>query len=153
MSLYMGVVIISPAVSGRIILSVKTLSNGGFQMTTEIINQREILTAAAVSTGTALANLTLPALKAKTRSRKNGAGTRPDGFKTEYKAGDAQILNKSLSESLELHAREKDGWERSMSATMALLKQAHGMIEHAEDVIFHQEKRIRELERLPPPMN
>ncbi len=121
-------------------------------MTTEIINQREILTAAAVSTGTALANLTLPAIKAKTRSRKNGAGARPEGFKTEYKAGDAQAFSQSLHESLfaalEQHAREKDGWERSMSATLALLKQAHGMIEHAEDVIFNQEKRIRELEKV-----
>ncbi len=129
-------------------MNIGMLSYWGFQMTTEIINQREILTAAALSTGTALANLTLPAIKTKTRSRKNGAGARPEGFKTEYKAGDAQLLHKSLSESLEQHAREKDGWERSMSATMALLKQAHGMIEHAEDVIFHQEKRIRELEKV-----
>lgn len=114
-------------------------------MTTEIINQREILTAAA-GTGAALANLTLPAIK--TRRRKNGAGRRSEGFKSEFKAGDAQSLNKSLFEALEQHAREKDGWERSMSATLALLKQAHGMIEHAEDVIFTQEKRIRELEKV-----
>lgn len=114
-------------------------------MTTEIINQREILTAAA-GTGAALANLTLPAIK--TRRRKNGAGRCSEGFKSEFKAGDAQSLNKSLFEALEQHAREKDGWERSMSATLALLKQAHGMIEHAEDVIFTQEKRIRELEKV-----
>ncbi len=115
-------------------------------MTTEIINQREILTAAAVSTGTALANLTLPAIKGKTRGRKSGAGARPEGFRTEYKAGDAQP--QALFEALERHAHEKDGWERSMSATLALLKQAHDMIEQAETVIFNQEKRIRELEKV-----
>lgn len=118
-------------------------------MTTETINQRDMLTAAAINTGAALANMALPAMKApKLRSRKNGAGAKPDDLKSAYRAGEAQQLNKSLFESLEQHAREKDGWERSMSATLALLKQAHDMIEHAEDVIFHQEKRIRELEKV-----
>lgn len=118
-------------------------------MTTETINQRDMLTAAAINTGVALANMALPAMKApKLRSRKNGAGAKPDDLKSAYRAGEAQQLNKSLFESLEQHAREKDGWERSMSATLALLKQAHDMIEHAEDVIFHQEKRIRELEKV-----
>ena len=35
-----------------------------------------------------------------------------------------------------------------MSATLALLKQAHNMIEQAEDTIFAQEQRIRQLEKV-----
>lgn len=54
----------------------------------------------------------------------------------------------SLFDVLERHEREKEGWDRSMSATLALLKQAHNMIEAAEDKIFTQEQRIRQLEKV-----
>lgn len=127
-----------PGASGPVALNKKLCVVRGFQMTTDIIDHREIITAAAVGHGTALIGMTLPAIaKAKTRTRGNGA------YKTEYKGGNAR----PLFEALEQHAREKDGWERSMGATLALLKQAHDMIEHAEDVIFSQEKRIRQLEK------
>lgn len=117
-------------------------------MTTEIINHREISAAAA---GTALIGITLPgeeyrangkAIK-KTRGRK-----RPENFRLEFKPAEKQNDSQSLFDVLEKHAREKDGWERSMSATLALLKQAHNMIELAEDTIFAQEQRIRQLEKM-----
>lgn len=110
-------------------------------MTTEIVNHREMVNAingVAAVAGTALTGLIdAPAKKSKNRKR-------PENYKLEYKPSDA----KSLFEKLEEHAREKDGWERSMSATLALLKQAHNMIEQAEDTIFAQEKRIRQLEKV-----
>lgn len=49
---------------------------------------------------------------------------------------------------LERHEIEKDGWWRSMSATLTLLKQAHRVLEQAEKRISEQVKRINELERL-----
>ena len=54
----------------------------------------------------------------------------------------------TLFEILDQHALERDGWERSMSATLALLTQAHNMLEEAEDRIFEQEQRIRQLEKV-----
>lgn len=112
-------------------------------MTTEIVNHREMVNAInsmSTAVGTALAQLTesTPAAK-KAKNRK-----RPENFKNTYQSSDAQ----TLFEKLEEHAREKDGWERSMSATLALLKQAHNMIEKAEDTIFTQEQRIRQLEKV-----
>ena len=56
--------------------------------------------------------------------------------------------SQSLFKVLDQHALEKDGWECSLSATLALLRQAHNMIENAEDKIFAQEKRIRQLEKV-----
>ena len=110
-------------------------------MTTDIINHREMVNAMnGVSVAAGALALPVSGVKEKkARTRK-----RPDSYKLEYKPADA----KSLFEKLEQHAREKDGWERSMSATLALLKQAHTMIEQAEDTIFAQEKRIRQLEKV-----
>lgn len=45
-------------------------------------------------------------------------------------------------------ALEKDGLQRSISATIALLKRAHGIIERAEETIADQGERIRTLETL-----
>ena len=66
------------------------------------------------------------------------------GTPTHRTNGNAQ----TLFQVLDHHALEKDSWERSISATLALLTQAHNMIEQAEDKIFAQEQRIRQLEKV-----
>lgn len=43
---------------------------------------------------------------------------------------------------------ERDGWWRTMSASLAFLKWAHIRLQDAESTIAAQEKRIRELEQL-----
>ncbi len=53
-----------------------------------------------------------------------------------------------LAALLEQKTLENDGHERCMSATVALLKYAHMMIERAEDTIRAQESRISKLEAL-----
>ncbi len=49
---------------------------------------------------------------------------------------------------LQRHEIEKDGWWRTLSTTLNLLKQARHMIEHSDNRIKAQEERILELERL-----
>ncbi len=114
-------------------------------MSTEIVNYSETASM-AVTAGNALAGVVLPgaASRPDVKIRKSKSRKKPENFKLEFKSADPQ----SLFETLEQHAREKDGWERSMAATLALLKQAHGMIEQAEDTIFAQEQRIRQLEKV-----
>lgn len=131
-------------------------------MTTDVINQMDIMVATH-GTNAAIVSGALPPLvpsvlakggagqmaapqaaTEKTRPRKSGAARRPQPFRQAYKSGDTP----SLLEALEQHAREKEGWERSMGATLALLKQAHDMIEQSEQVIFDQQNRIRQLEKV-----
>ena len=60
-------------------------------------------------------------------------------------------MNREISKLmglLEQQDQEKEGQARCMSATVALLKYAHKMIERAEDTIKLQEQRIVELEEL-----
>jgi len=52
------------------------------------------------------------------------------------------------SDAIEYHAREKDGWKRSIGATIALLHYANMMLEQAEEKIRHQDQRIKSLEDL-----
>lgn len=88
-------------------------------MTTDIINDKEMIAAAIAATGATLAK--------SSSHRTNGK-------------------SQTLFEVLDQHALDKEGWERSTAATLALLKQAHHMIEQAEDTIFTQAQRIRHLE-------
>lgn len=127
-------------------------------MTSEVINATEIMTAR--NTQAALASATLPttlpaalpptqgAATVKTPRRKTRAASRPEFFKESFKTAFKSNPAKTAAESLDLHAREKEAWERSMGATLALLKQAHDMIDHAEQVIFDQQKRIHQLEKV-----
>lgn len=113
-------------------------------MTTEVINSREMAVAQA---NTVITGLTLTA----GTNRTNGKTKR--GKNKTAKAAVASDFRPaaethSLFEVLEQHAREREGWDRSMSATLALLKQAHNMLESAEDKIFSQEQRIRQLEKV-----
>ncbi|MCI5061186.1 MAG: GGDEF domain-containing protein [Alphaproteobacteria bacterium] len=76
------------------------------------------------------------------------------GIFTETKT-EAEMGNK-LSTSLKHHnaqydyqyEQEKDSWWRSMSTTLALLKQASHLIEQAENQIAAQRQRIETLEKL-----
>lgn len=120
-------------------------------MTAEIVKSREITVAAAVA-GAALTGITLTGdahrtngtRPSKTNNKKNKAARQQTLAGLEYKPADAQ----ALFDVLEQHQREKEGWDRSMSATLALLKQAHNMVEQAETRIFEQEQRIRQLEKV-----
>ena len=49
---------------------------------------------------------------------------------------------------LQRHEIEKDGWWRTMSTTLTLLKQASHIIEKSERLIAEQEHRINELKKL-----
>lgn len=53
-----------------------------------------------------------------------------------------------LPDTAQQHAVSVDSWWRTQSATMALLKHAHGMVDGAEQRIAALEKRIRDLEEL-----
>ncbi|QQG36899.1 MAG: GGDEF domain-containing protein [Micavibrio aeruginosavorus] len=116
-------------------------------MTTEIVKSREIAVAAAVA-GAALTGITLAGdvhrTNGKLSGRKGKAAKNHPPAGLEYKPADAQ----TLFATLEQHQREKEGWDRSMSATLALLKQAHNMLEQAETRIFEQEQRICQLEKV-----
>lgn len=117
-------------------------------MTTEVINQTEIMSAAR-NANAAVVNAPLSAVATKAgsvkpRTRKSSAAGRPAGLPPVYRGHEAA----SFLATLEQHAREKEAWERSMGATLALLKQAHDMVEQAEEKIFQQENRIRQLEKV-----
>lgn len=115
-------------------------------MTTEIISSREI---AAATTGTALTGLTLPAGTNRTNGKNKRGKTRiSPSHATTGESQKQTAETKSLFAVLEEHAREREGWDRSMSATLALLRQAHTMLDDAEDKIFEQEQRIRQLEKV-----
>ena len=49
---------------------------------------------------------------------------------------------------LERHEMQKDSWWKSMGSTLALLKQAHGIIVQSEKRIKEQAQRIKKLEKL-----
>ncbi|CAG0906558.1 unnamed protein product [Cyprideis torosa] len=49
---------------------------------------------------------------------------------------------------LERHEVQKDSWWKSMSSTLSLLKQAHGIISQSENRIKEQVARIKKLEEL-----
>ena len=114
-------------------------------MTTDIINHREVSVLAPLTpVASTRTGITSARADNRTNGKKSKKAKRPENIKLEFKPDSTT----SLFDVLEQHAREKDGWECSMSATLALLKQAHNMIEEAEDRIFHQEQRIRELEKV-----
>jgi diguanylate cyclase (GGDEF)-like protein len=54
----------------------------------------------------------------------------------------------NLFEIFEQYRRDRDGWRRCMSATLALLGHANRVIDKAELIIHQQEERIRRLESL-----
>ncbi len=104
-------------------------------MTTELVihEKRKGATAGAP----AVLNAALEAVRLNNeRSQATNTGFRP--------AVDADLLFALLDR----HDLEKDGWKRSMSATVALLRQAHDMIEKTEHIMARQEKRIAQLESL-----
>ena len=68
---------------------------------------------------------------------------RDQGVASEF-AADSHTLD-MLRENHEL---EREGWKRSMSATVALLRHAQMMIERAEGIIKNQETRISVLENI-----
>jgi diguanylate cyclase (GGDEF)-like protein len=51
-------------------------------------------------------------------------------------------------EQFEHYRRDRDGWRRCMSATLALLGHANRVIDTAEQIILEQEERIKRLESL-----
>lgn len=61
---------------------------------------------------------------------------------------DTTIDPHALLDLLAQQTLEKDGLQRSMNATATLLKYACQMLEHAEETILCQEKRLTQLEEL-----
>jgi diguanylate cyclase (GGDEF)-like protein len=66
------------------------------------------------------------------------------GSALRHEAGNPQEIMALIAR----HEVEKDGWQRTMGATVALLRKAQAMIEHAEGLLCARENRIRELEDL-----
>lgn len=71
------------------------------------------------------------------RAMRNGAALHTE-------AGSPQEIMALLAR----HERDKDGWQRTMAATVALLRKAQSVIEHVEGLLAAREDRIRELENL-----
>ncbi len=63
-----------------------------------------------------------------------------------YSAGTTPVL--TSSDDRVAKAASVESWWRTQSATMALLKHAHSMIDDAEKRLAEQEKKIRQLEAL-----
>jgi len=106
-------------------------------MTANIVEHKKIENLPA----TAVGNFFREMLNAK-----NNQGTNFD-FQAQERAYQKDEADKLLS-MLQSHADEKDGWQRSMGATVALLNYAHKMIDQAEEKLKLQEQRICELETL-----
>ena len=79
------------------------------------------------------------------RARTNGGykRARTDNEKVREKSNQQFYLMREQE-----HALEKEGWQRSLSATIALLRRAHLMIDEAESRIHKQEERIARLEHM-----
>lgn len=73
-----------------------------------------------------------------------GAGERPEISPVARNGAETE----KLIALMERHALERDGHQRCMGATVALLKYAHKMIERAERIIEMQESRIAQLEEM-----
>lgn len=112
-------------------------------MTSELIKKAEIEKAVATA-GESLfrhifKDVHLDGGQAKNERLRDYQGRSFEGREHEY-------LNEQLSAIQDAYAHDKDGWQRCMDATMALLNQAYRMIDNAENTIKEQSKRISTLE-------
>ncbi len=112
-------------------------------MTTDLVKYREDWKASTPSAG-----LLFRHVFGKARTSGDTKGFHENRFQQEDQQDDQQDEVQRLAQRLDLYDLEKEGWQRSMSATVALLKYAQKMIDEAEQKLARQNNRIAQLETL-----
>ena len=110
-------------------------------MTTELIKNTEIEKALATA-GEGLFRHIFREVNVEDQQTKN---ERLNGYKGQ---SSDERMNERLAAINSAYEHDRDGWQRCMAATVALLNHAHRMIETAENTIKEQNKRIHSLETI-----